>query len=219
MKMKKLLIPIAMIVFAVSASAEWFENFDSYDEGSGIHGQGGWEGWCGNPDWDTTCVTTEQYNSAPQSLALNPESVIAQPREETSGIWTLTLESFIPSGTTGNRTLAILCDYPDADYDAMIFFDADVGIVYEPLSVQGTAMKFDQWVEVEIVMNLDENTYALYYDNINFYTYDWPGSDVLAAISLNQYSASASTTYWDDFSLVSATSLQHNTWASIKSTF
>ena len=45
----------------------WSDNFDSYENGSSMHGQGGWKGWDNNPDY-TAYVSSVKSRSPPHSL-------------------------------------------------------------------------------------------------------------------------------------------------------
>ena len=45
----------AIAVFAylpATAQADWSDDFESYEVGSGLHGQGGWMGWNDDPAFD-----------------------------------------------------------------------------------------------------------------------------------------------------------------------
>lgn len=53
----------------------WSENFDSYEDGSSIHGQGGWKGWDNDSDF-TAYVTSIKNRSSPHSLDIKAGSDI-----------------------------------------------------------------------------------------------------------------------------------------------
>ena len=89
----------AMAVLALlpaSAIADWEENFDSYQNGSSMHGQGGWKGWDNDPTW-TAYVTDVQARSDPHSvdIAGNSDLVHEYPGY-TSGDWTYTAWLYVP---------------------------------------------------------------------------------------------------------------------------
>ena len=68
----------------------WSEDFDSYDDGSSMHGQGGWEGWENDPTW-TAYVTSDQSQSSPNSVDILPSSdLIHQFEGYTAGCWRIT---------------------------------------------------------------------------------------------------------------------------------
>ena len=48
----------------------WSDNFDSYEDGSPIHGQGGWKGWDNNPE-STAYVSSLKNRSAPNALEIS----------------------------------------------------------------------------------------------------------------------------------------------------
>jgi hypothetical protein len=51
----------------------WSEDFDSYDDGSSMHGQGGWKGWDNNEAF-TAYVSSLQSRSSPHSVDINGNS-------------------------------------------------------------------------------------------------------------------------------------------------
>lgn len=55
----------------------WSENFDSYEDGSSIHDQGGWKGWDNNPEF-TAYVSSYVNRSSPNSLEISAGSDIVR---------------------------------------------------------------------------------------------------------------------------------------------
>ena len=51
----------------IGSGVIWSDNFDSYENGSSIHGQGGWKGWDNNSDC-TAYVSSVKSRSPPHSL-------------------------------------------------------------------------------------------------------------------------------------------------------
>ncbi len=62
------------------------ETFDGYPNGSSMHGQGGWEGWEGNPA-ATALVTQSQSLSPLQSVDINGDSDLVQSFCASGGAW------------------------------------------------------------------------------------------------------------------------------------
>ncbi len=93
-----------------TAQADWADDFDSYVLGSGLHGQGGWEGWDGNPAGDA--YVTDMYSlSGPHSVDITPTSDIVQAFAETSGEWVMTGWCYVPTGSYGQQYFILLNTY------------------------------------------------------------------------------------------------------------
>lgn len=214
-----LTIGAALLFIVPAASADWFEDFDSYAAGSGLHGQGGWAGWHGSSEWDAF-VTDVQARSAPNSVAINPTSDIVQGFNETKHEWEMTAWCYIPTGSTG-RTFFIMLNryYPLADdWSVQYEFDTDAGIL---TTTMGDSVKvpiiYDQWVEVRIEINLNMNAQRKYYDGVELEYTQWNRpSGVTEIAALDLFSDGASDIYWDDCSLVQTSALEQTTWGSIK---
>jgi hypothetical protein len=57
----------------IGVGVKWSDNFDSYEDGSSIHRQGGWKGWDNNSDY-TAYVSSERSRSPPHSLDIKSPS-------------------------------------------------------------------------------------------------------------------------------------------------
>jgi len=57
----------------VGTGTVWSENFDSYADGSSMHGQGGWKGWENDINF-TAYVTSVESRSSPHSVDINGDS-------------------------------------------------------------------------------------------------------------------------------------------------
>jgi hypothetical protein len=60
----------------VGGSVVWSDNFDSYDDGSSMHGQGGWKGW-DNDEQFTAYVSSDENLSSPHSVDIEGNSDLA----------------------------------------------------------------------------------------------------------------------------------------------
>ena len=90
----------------------WSDNFDSYDDESSMHGQGGWKGWDNNPA-STAYVTSNRFNSSPHSLEIAWFSgVSADLVHEFSGVssgnWTFKTLQYIPNDFSGDTNFLLL---------------------------------------------------------------------------------------------------------------
>jgi hypothetical protein len=205
----------ALVCFAVAclalapAAAEaqyFFENFDSYANGSDIIGQGGWDGWDGGAY--PAYVTNFQSYSSPNSLSIvDPADVVQQFSGISSGSWWARVRVYIPSGQTGDAYFIMLNTYSPGgtqNWSSQLRFSASEGIVE---SVGGSdnphgetaAIVTDQWTEVWIEIDLDSNLQTVYYEGVamgSAFAWTVTGNAEIAAFDL--FSDGSSEAYMDD---------------------
>jgi len=81
----------------VGTGIVWEDDFDSYADGSSMHGQGGWKGWDNDPAW-TAYVTSAQARSSPHSVNIAGDSdLVHEYSGYTSGDYIYTAYVYIPS--------------------------------------------------------------------------------------------------------------------------
>ncbi len=82
----------------VGTGIVWSENFDSYADGSSMHGQGGWKGWDNDPV-GTAYVSSAYSQSTPQSVDIKDSSdLVHEYSGYTTGQYIFTAWIYIPSG-------------------------------------------------------------------------------------------------------------------------
>ena len=208
-----------LVLFVPAASADWADDFDSYALGSGLHGQGGWAGWDNNPAFDAYTTDVQAY-STPHSAAILPTSDIMHSFSETAGQWTVTGWSYVPSGSTGSQYFILLNTYTHGgpyEWSTQLFFNSATGmLVVENGGTGTTPILNDQWVEVNVEIDLTANTQEIYYNGILIDSLPWMTTGVLEIAALDLFSDGGSTIYWDDLSLIDYTALQRSTWGEIK---
>jgi len=196
---------------AATASANWYEDFDSYQTGSGLHGQGGWHGWQGDPTWDAY-VTDLYARSAPNSLESTVNTDIVHEFEGyTSGQWTFTAWQYIPEDFAGESYFILLNTYDDGaglyNWSTQIRFD-DEGYVESEFEVAQLGLIYEQWVEVRVEIDLDADVQDIYYGGTLLSSKSWTdgvsggGAYNIGAVDI--FANGASPIYWDDMSLVPA---------------
>jgi hypothetical protein len=81
----------------VGTGIVWEDDFDSYADGSSMHGQGGWKGWDNDPAW-TAYVTSTQAKSTPNSVSIAGNSdLVHEYSGYESGDYIYTAWVYIPS--------------------------------------------------------------------------------------------------------------------------
>ncbi len=210
---------MAFVLVAASVSvADWSENFDSYADGSGLIGQGGWEGWDGETAPDAY-VTTTQFISAPHAIDIEPTTDVVQEFDITSGSWVITGWNYIPSGSTGDQFFILLTLYDggSSDWALQLKFDSSASLLTVTEGTATAAIVYDTWVEVKVEISLGSNLQNIYYNGVFLETIDWSTSGILELDALDLFSDGGSSIYWDNIELVeSAGALAPSTWAGIK---
>jgi len=219
--MIKGLVFIIALLMASAAAAQWSENFDSYDSGSGIYGQGGWTCWDDNPAFDAY-VTGDQYQSTPNSLNIISTSDVVQEFNITSGDWEISAWHYIPSSAAGQQYFILLTYYEGAssDWALQLKFDNDIGQMSVEEGSGLVDIVDDQWVEVKVEIMLGANSQNIYYNGNFVETIPWsPSSGILELDALDLFSDGGDPIFWDDIVLEPGQALQPATWASIKSSW
>jgi hypothetical protein len=202
----------ALAVTPTIALADWADNFDSYETGSELHGQGGWHGWDGNASAGAK-VSDAQALSSPNSAAIKtPSDLVHEYEGYTSGQWTYTAWQYIPSETfTGTeRTFFILLNkYNDGgpySWSSELRFRVDTDKVHDDfVSGKSLPIKYDEWVEIRVEIDLDADTQKTYYGGDLLSENTWKrgqgdADNAIAAVDL--YAENPDDVYYDDLSLV-----------------
>jgi hypothetical protein len=217
---------VLAVCVPVFAHAEWSENFDSYANGSGVIGQGGWEGWDNNPAADAY-VTDVQSLSAPHSVDITPTTdLIHQFSDYTSGQWVVTAWQYIPSTATGDQYFILLNTYNHGgpyNWSLQVLFSG--GFVTDPDTGAQLSMHTDQWVEIRVEIDLDADLQTVYYGGDQLVQKSWTdgvsGDGAVNIACIDLYSAGAADIYYDDLSIEEpgATPVENTSWGRIKSLF
>lgn len=222
-------LALAFVPAAANAGGPWSDNFDSYANGSGLHGQGGWRGWDGNPAFNGF-VSSVRARSAPHSLESRPTTdIVQQYTNVNSGLWTISGWNYIPSGGSGIQYFILLNTYNEGgpnNWSLDMGFDQNSGQVIEddpntpPLQIIR-----DQWVPVRVEIDFNNDIQRVFYGVSLLVQKSWTegasGGGALNLDALDIYSNAATAIYWDDLVLEEegATSVEPTTWGSVKGAF
>lgn len=215
-------------VCAPAASAQWFEDFDSYLPATQLVGQGGWEEW--GPGSGALC-SNAQARTPGNSVDINgPSDFVHQYHGYTAGTWEYKAWQYIPSTMTGLSYFIMLNTYayPSGPYNwsLQVGFNAATGNVEANVgssTVITTPYLTNQWVEFKVVVDLDQDWCKIFYNGIELDDpaladhptlgggYAWTGgvfgggAGARSIAALDLYANSASSVYYDDFSLTRPT--------------
>jgi len=213
---------VAAVAFALPATVQaWEDDFDSYAAGSGIIGQGGWDGWAGNPGANATVVNNQSYSS-PNSLAVSGAADVVQTWGGiNTGLWYSKVWTYVPSTQTGELWFIVLNTYDGScNPTTNCNWSVQVALCRTGCSTTGvnpgsvtnlggsdipgggsTALITNQWVEVIAEINLDANTYTVYYNGVPFDTqqyYDPAGTGTQRIQTYDLFSNGSSESYMDN---------------------
>ncbi len=154
---------------ACEPGGEWSDNFDSYEEGSNMIGQGCWEGWFRDPGADAV-VSAEKAFSDPHSVKTEGASdLVYEYLGHTSGQWTLSAQWYIPSGLNAATFFIVNNEYdgPGGTAQWAIEVSANTnGKILDDFRPEANDIDvaFDEWAEIRVEADLDNDTQKTYYN-------------------------------------------------------
>lgn len=212
MAMRLLLLFGATMVLAclpATASAQWSEDFDSYANGSSMHGQGGWKGWDNSPLW-TAYVTNAQSLSPPHSVDISGNAdLVHEYSGYTSGQWIYTAWQYVPEEFQGTSYFILLNTYNDGgpyNWSTQVHFESATNLVISDFEGASLPLITGQWVELRNEIDLDADTQSFYYAGTLLSSKSWTdgvsGNGALNIGAVDLFANGASPVYYDDMSLV-----------------
>jgi len=196
----------------------WSDNFDSYETGSPLHGQGGWEAWDDNPA-TTPYVSDAQSRSSPNSVDIawfngNSADIVQQFTDVNSGNWRLMAWQYVPSDMVGQSDLILMNTYSHGgthnlqDWSLQIAVSASAGNIWDlDNTADSLPLIKDEWVLIRIEIDFEANIQEVYYGGELLLTKSWTdgvtpgGAKNFAAIDLYADTVTSSSVYYDDMSL------------------
>jgi hypothetical protein len=189
----------------------FFDNFDSYAAGSTIAGQGGWETWGGDPGANTQVVNIVSY-SPPNSLGVSGTAdIVHQFAGVTSGTWYAKVQTYVPSSQLGDLYFVILNRYDgscassgDCDWSVQVRMSASDGVAESeggssnPSTAAPLPLITDAWAEIVVEINLDVNTYTVYYNGAILDTLPWTVTGDVNIAAFDLFSNGSTESYMDN---------------------
>lgn len=205
--MRRLTCAALVAVLSTAAMAQyWNDNFDSYANGSQLHGVGGWKGW-DNSAGAGALVSDAQSTSAPNSVDINGGSDLVQVFSgATSGSYTFLSKVYVPGNYTGTSYFIMLNQYNDGgpyNWSVQIHFDAATDTAADDFGTGSVAFTRDTWLDLMVFIDLDADVVTSFLNGNTMGTRSWKGAtgfQEVAAIDL--FANGASTIYYDDMQLV-----------------
>jgi len=203
--LKVLLLVLAILDLCQVASAAVFtEDFESYADGTALHGEGGWKGWDNTPGAGAPVSNAFAY-SGNNSVEIGGSADLVHEFDIAGGMWELTVMQYIPSDTTGNNYFILLNSYDDGanqDWSVQLPINLATGVMTSAYDgAVSVNILYDQWVELKFVIDLDNNTVDEYYNGELFSTHQWDDNNHGTIGAIDLYSEGASAIYYDDISI------------------
>jgi hypothetical protein len=203
-----LLLTVVMLRSSARAAGFWADNFDSYATGANLHGMGGWKGWMNDPT--ATAFTTDfQARTAPNSVNIIGNTDLVREYSVTGGLNHYRFYQYIPSTTIGTSYFIMLNQYDDSggnlNWSVQVRHVGLGGLIIDDGTGSSMPMIRDQWVEVCIEIDLDNDFQAYYYNGQLLYSGTWSqhvsGGGITAIGAVNLLANGASSVFYDDMSL------------------
>jgi hypothetical protein len=194
---------------------QWSDNFDSYETGSALMGQGGWFPWDGIAV-NTGYVVDDQARSTPNSAEIkwtdtvNWVDMVHTFTDVNSGNWTFTAWLYVPSTMTGNSFFILMNNYVNGshvnqDWSLQLEFSASGGTIFD-YNFPSTSLPIvkDDWSKLEVFINFDIDQQTIYYNGQFLEQDSWKnhvqsgGQQNLGCVDLYADSAYSTAVYWDD---------------------
>jgi hypothetical protein len=200
----------------------WSDNFDSYVAGTGIIGQGGWQGWAGTIPPPEGFVSNTFSASPTNSLMMTIAGVgtsntdAVQVFAQTGGKYKFSGKAYVPTNTvagapnTGVGYWILLNTYPTFDWSQQVSFNGATNLVtgdavqapFPTTVATPQPLVKDQWIPFETSIDLVAGTYDFKYNGtLVVQGGNWGLNLTLQA--LDCYSDSMVEMYYDDLVLES----------------
>lgn len=216
--MKHITFAVVCAVFlAEPAWGDWSEDFQSYDAGSRITGQGGWTGWDGDTSFLAEVSTEHAKFTGDKVLkAFAGNDMVQQYTGYDAGAWVYKAKQYIPAERhgTGNTFLILMNNYNiggNKGWGLQLAFDLTNDVVWDQEASEGfLPILYDQWVELRVEIDLEANFRTTYYNGTLvgrgpwYDTADASHAKSVAAVDL-WADAGGDPVYYDDFSLTPGT--------------
>ncbi len=200
---------------------DWADDFESYPDGSDMHGLGDWQGWDNDPLWGAP-LQENIFLSSNSAVEIAGNADLLHLNDQTgghhSGAWALSAWVYIPDRLMGTQYFLVQKEYTDLagqdnQWSIQVYIEPN-GDVHGDCgaddSCNYTTWEPDTWTEIYANIDLDNDVVNLYFGGFLMGTYTWTegvfGSDEGCPVegciqSYDLFADGASAIYYDDFSL------------------
>ncbi len=199
-------IAATAIISTASARGGLLTSFDAYSASTALHNVDNWTAW-NNIAANAGVVSTDRAFSGANSIRIRGYTDAVQNYTgATSGAWSISAKQYIASGQTGLTYFIIMNNYiPNANTNAaqwstQLRFDLAAGTVRDDFRGGSASIITNQWVDVRVDIDLDNNRVSHFYNGVLLSSGTWTtGASSLRQINaLDLYTKDSNTTYYDD---------------------
>lgn len=208
----KILTLAGLAVTSVASAQNFFENWDSYANGTNMHGVNGWKGWDNDPQF-TAFTSNAQAASAPNSIAITGASDLVHEYTNTLGQWVYKCKLFIPTGSTGTTYFILLNNYNDGAtaikrWSVEYNINMTTGMITDDFAPTAPPIPivYGSWQPIRCEIDLTGNTVVQSYAGVSWPSRWWKNPadtntlDKIAAVDL--YANNVGPVYYDDIVLL-----------------
>ena len=154
-------------------------------------------------------VSNLRAQAGAKSIRISGSSDLVHEFALAGGKWVLTAWQYIPSQTTGTTYFILLNTYKDGgpnDWSIQTQYNLATGAItpWSGAVGQGGKIKYNEWVPIQLVIDLDGNTFEEYYDGVMIATDQWDDDAHGTFQAIDLYGNSASSVYYDEITIDNA---------------
>jgi hypothetical protein len=202
----------------------WYEDFDDYESGSGLHGSCGWKGWDDDPAFDAPVTDAIAHDGGNALEATGDADLVHEyPDDESDGGWSYSAWQYIPAdfesgggGSFAGTYFILLNSYEDgnhadSDWSVQMQFDSNDGMlkVYYGNGINTIDVPYetDRWTRIQTIVDLDDDWTRIYYDDELITEYSWTGGvlgdggGALDIGAVDFFASGSSSVYYDNLLL------------------
>ncbi|MEN6576402.1 MAG: discoidin domain-containing protein [Phycisphaerales bacterium] len=199
--LKCFLVALTLVCACSNASAGvlYFEDFESFNAGVVLHEVADWEGWYG--DAGAAAIVSDKFAySGAKSVEVDSSADAVHLFDIAEGKWVLTVMQYIPSGTSGITRFHMQNTYGDSIGRSVQWsFSLSDGVIGDDYDADASArIIYDQWIQLKLVIDLDNDHLDQYYNGVLFSSRAWVFSGSSKIRTIDLYGNGASSVYYDD---------------------
>jgi len=185
----------------------WTENFDSYETGSLLGGQGGWFPWENNPEADANVTDTYSHSPDNSVVIQGTSDMVHEWENVNTGNCTFRVWTYVPADFEGSIYIILLSLYNggSSKWDLQIHFNSDTFMLEDGDSVNATPYEIGEWGEVRVEIDFINDWQMVYYNDVLWLSKSWTqgtsGGGVLALDAVDLWAESGGPVYFDDMSV------------------
>ena len=191
-------------------AGDFFDDFESYADGSDIVGQGGWEVWYTGGTHATVSSEQARGKLSLRNIAL---SDIVHRFAVDAGVWTFSVDTYVPSAPlkVADGYVILMNQYqtPTDNWSVQVRFDPAFKTVESQADSNTTTLITDAWVPLRCEIDLDADTLNIYYNDVLFaadliWSQNVSGGGITSIACTDLFSNGIEPMFYDNVSLKQA---------------